>query len=114
MSAPNGSIYSIPYSARRVIKFDPVSKFMTYIGLDFGDDGCKWTGMAITDSGIIYCVPCNSDCAILKVDTNADTATELNRNLLPEQGSNIWISCAVALDGCIYCMPNKAREDRSE
>ena len=46
---------------------------------------------------------------ILKIDTNADTATELNVNLLPQQGYNMWEPCAIALDGCIYFMPHSAR-----
>ena len=45
---------------------------------------------------------------ILKIDTNADTATELNVNLLPQQGYNMWEPCAIALDGCIYFMPHSA------
>ena len=32
----NGCIYGIPLSARRVIKFNPVDKSITYIGPDFG------------------------------------------------------------------------------
>ena len=38
----------------------------------------------------------------------AETATELNVNLLPERGDDMWESCAAALDGCIYFMPADA------
>jgi len=82
---------------------------MTHIGPDFGD-GRKWSSGAITDNGIIYCTLEDSfDRGILKIDTNTDTVTELDANLLPEQGGCMWISCAVALDGCIYFMPTNAR-----
>ena len=53
----------------------------------------------MTGSGIIYCPPCNKDRGILKIDTNTDTATALNVNLLPERGYYMWESCALALDG---------------
>ena len=110
LAAPNGSIYGIPSSAGRVMKFDPVSKSIIYIGPDFGDAKyIKWKDGAITDSGIIYCVPRSSDRGILKIDTNTDNVTELDRNVLPEQGYYMWESCAAALDGCIYFMPINAR-----
>ena len=84
---------------------------MTEIGPDFnfGDnfgDRVKWDRGAITDSGIIYCPPVDSRRrGILKIDTNTDNVTELDRNLLPERGNDMWVSCAAALDGCIYFMP---------
>ena len=92
------------------MKFDPISKSINNVGPDLGENRYNWSRGAITDSGIIYFPPRNSSRGILKIDTNTDNVTELNRNLLPERGNaNLWISCAVALDGCIYCMPNKAR-----
>ena len=69
VSAPNGSIYAIPSSARRVMKFDPGSKSITNIGPDFGD-GEKWMRGAMTHSGVIYSTHCNR--GILKIDTNTD------------------------------------------
>ena len=114
LAAPNGSIYGIPCKARQVIKFNPVDKSMNYIGPsirpDFGGGWDKWYGGSITDNGIIYCPPQHRDRDILKIDTNTDTATELDsRNNRPEQGFEMWISCAAALDGCIYFMPCHAR-----
>ena len=109
MSAQNGSVYGIPYRARRVVKFNPVDNSMTLIGPDFGD-GHKWTRGAMTESGIIYCPPYNSlTNGILKIDTNTDNVTVLDINFLPEQDYYMWVSCAAALDGCIYFMPYMAR-----
>ena len=105
LAAPNGSLYGIPNSARRVLKFNSIDKSVSEIGPDFGDGGWKWSRGAITESGIIYCVPLQIDRGILKIDTNTDTVIELDFNLLPEQGDYRWRSCALALDGCIYCMP---------
>ena len=111
VAAPEGFIYGIPlcFGPGRVVKFDPVSKSMTRIGPYFRR-GNKWTNGAITDSGIIYCPPIHSNHhGILKIDTNTDTVTVLDANLLPERGGLMWKSCAVALDGCIYFMPRDAR-----
>ena len=85
-AAPNGSLYVIPDSARRVAKFNTVNKSMTHIGPDLGDDLVKWFRGSITDNGVIYSVPCNEHCGVLKIDTNTDNVAELDTNLLPEQG----------------------------
>ena len=69
--------------------------------------GFKWLSGAITDSGVIYCVP-DAHRGILKIDTNTDNVTELDINLLPEERGVMWRSRAVALDGCIYFMPSEA------
>ena len=103
----NGSLYGIPANARRVGKFNPIDKSMTHIGPDFGE-GKKWCKGAMADNGIIYCAPWDEDRGILKIDTNTDTATELDRNLIPQRGIDMWVSCALALDGCIYFMPYEA------
>ena len=99
MAAPNGSVYGIPYCAGRVAKFNPVNKSMTRIRPDFGDDGDgddydgdKWCRGAMSDTGIIYCPPCFEDYGVLKIDTKTNTATELDANLLPERGDDMWRS----------------------
>ena len=109
LAAPNGSLYGIPHYARRAVKFNPIDKSMTEIGPDFvGRD--KWYRGAITDSDIIYCPSSYSNHrGILKIDTNTDTVTVLDVDLLPEKGFLQWASCAAALDGCIYFMPYDAR-----
>ena len=89
----------------RVIKFDPVDNSITHIGPDFGS-GYKWYRGTMANIGVIYSPPWDEDCGILKIDTNTDTVTELDANLLPEQGGAcMCISCAAALDGCIYFVP---------
>ena len=52
----------------------------------------------MTDDGIIYCPPCNRLHGILKIDTNTDNVTELDRHFLPEQDVGVmgaFISCQV-------------------
>ena len=101
LAATNGSVYGIPVNARRVAKFNPVDKSITHIGPDFGGKW-KWSRGAITDSGVINCLPYDIR-DILKIDTNTDNVTKLNVNLLPERGEyymhQMWVSCAAALDG---------------
>ena len=38
----DGFFYGIPFSARRVVKFNPLDKSWTEIGPDFGEGGFKW------------------------------------------------------------------------
>ena len=110
MTAPNGSLYGIPHSSTsRVGKFNPIDKSMTHIGPYLGDDSdTMWYQGAMTENGVIYCPPGYDDRGILKIDTNTDTVTELDADLLPERGDWLWRSCALALDGCIYFMPSNA------
>ena len=64
----------------------------------------------MNDTGIIYCPPEGYRRGILKIDTNTDDVTELEVNLLPEEGDgDMWASCALAIDGCMYFMPALAR-----
>ena len=37
LAGVDGSIYGIPFNARRVVKFNPVNKSITHIGPDFGE-----------------------------------------------------------------------------
>ena len=113
----NGSLYGIPGGAG-VAKFNSLDKSIIEIGPDFVD-GCKWSKGAMTDSGVIYCPPCNiRHGSILKIDTNTDNVTELDVNIFPHKlrcviymsraftfDGCMWASCAAALDGCIYFMP---------
>ena len=96
MPGKNSYLYCIPFHARKVANFNPVNKSIICIGPDFGDDYIKWGRGVITDSGVIYCPPVIFDHGILKIDTNTDTVTELDANLLLEHCK--WESCAVALD----------------
>ena len=58
LAAPNGSLYGIPFAARRVSKFNPVDKSITAIGpVLLGGRQGKWRRGAISGSGIIYCPP---------------------------------------------------------
>ena len=106
----NGFIYGIPCNSRRVMKFYPMDKSFAYIGPDLGGgEWDTWVKGAMANNGVIYCLPANSYRGILKINTNTDNVTELDINFPERGGSNKWLSCDLALDGCIYFMPNNAR-----
>lgn len=104
----DGCIYGIPFRARKVLKFNPISGAIDFIGPDLGSDAWwKWRGGAMDSKGVIYCAPFNSD-SVLKIDTNNGDVSELDIEL-PEYGFGKWASGALALDGCIYFSPYEAR-----
>ena len=60
----------------------------------------------MTDSGVIYCPPDGNRGILLKIDTNPDNVTELDRNLLPEQGDkDMWTSSCdpLSMDASTSC-----------
>ena len=116
--------------ARRVIKINVTDKSMTHIGPDLGDSERKWWNGAMNDTGVIYCPPSYSERGILKIDTNTDTVTELDRCVYglpdwsnrivkydPINGSTSFVgrvygnigNGALGRDGCIYVITRTAR-----
>ncbi len=100
-------IYGVPYNSRRVVKFNPKTKAITFIGDDLGSSGWKWWGGVLDRKGCIYCIPYRSR-RILKIDSVRGT-TKLLDVVLPESGNWKWSSGVLAPDGCIYFMPYNAR-----
>ncbi len=68
----DGFFYGIPYSARRVVKFNPLDRSLKEIGPDLGEGEEKWLCGVLANTGNIYCAPFSSD-HILKIKTNDDT-----------------------------------------
>ncbi len=102
-------IYCIPHNARRVVKFDSVTKTLAEIGPDFGDGGYKWMSGALAASdGCIYCPPLRARC-ILRINTLNDEVEELQDVELPENCDWAWNSATVAYDNCLYAMPYNSR-----
>ena len=78
--------YGIPFSARRVVKFNPLDKSLTKIGPDLGEGEYKCKCGVRANNGRIYCAPWNSN-KILKIDTNDGTVETLDNVELPETGN---------------------------
>ena len=105
----NGFFYGIPFSARRVVKFNPLDKSLTEIGPDLGDREGKWICGVRATNGIIYCAPYCSE-HILQIDTIQDTVETLDNVGLPETGEYLWASGALASDNNIYYTPDSAHQ----
>ena len=104
----DGFFYGIPFSARRVVKFNPLDKSWTEIGPDFGEGGFKWKCGVRANNSCIYCAPYTVE-HILKINTNDGTVETLDDVELPERGFGLWASGALASDNHIYYMPYNAR-----
>jgi hypothetical protein len=104
----DGFVYLIPYTARRVGKFNPVDKSFTEIGPDLGGGVMKWRCGVLANTGSIYCAPHHAE-HILKINTIDGTVETLDDVELPEAGDDLWASGALAADNHIYYMPFKAR-----
>jgi hypothetical protein len=98
----NGFFYGIPYNARRVVKFNPLDRLFTEIGPDFGEGGYKWMCGVRSNTGSIYCAPCDATQHILKINTNDGTVETFDDVALPETGIYLWESGALAADNSIY------------
>lgn len=103
--ASNGCIYTIPYNATRVLKFDPSDNSSHMIGNELGDDKGKWC-CGVLGNGFIYGIPFSSH-RILKIDLTHHTTSFVGCDL--GNGVLKWMSGAIANDGCMYCMPLSAR-----
>jgi hypothetical protein len=98
---PNEMIYSIPYSATTVGKFDT----STQTGSTFGSLGSvsfKYKGGALSTNGSIYACPYKAD-DVLKIDTSDDSTTLITAGVPTEDYK--YTGAARGLNGSIYCIP---------
>ena len=112
VAGANGCIYGIPSNARRVMKFNPTDDSLKEIGPDLGYGTKIWESGVLAGNGRIYCIPCNfrHNNGVLKIDTVNEIVTIINVEEPPETALGAsWAPGALALDGCIYCMPLSAR-----
>lgn len=58
-SSATGCIYAIPANANRVMKFNPYTDEVTFIGSDYGEGKQKWYGGIEGSDGCIYGIPHN-------------------------------------------------------
>jgi hypothetical protein len=101
VAAPNGMIYTIPYSGISVLKIDPANDTAVSIGNLTGT--AKWCGGILAPNGIIYGIPYTST-TVLKIDTTTDIVTTFGSLT----GSNKWVGGVVTLNGTAYCAPHSS------
>jgi hypothetical protein len=103
VSHPNGKIYFIPGTARRVIELDPATNTLTEIGSDFGTTSTvRWQGGILHDDGCIYCGPRN-DTQVLKIDPSTGNTTRIGTTYA---GVDKFWGGVLAPNGFIYFVPS--------
>ena len=99
-------IYWPPYSARRILKYDPHTNQTSHAGDDFGDTLSKWFGGCLAADGVIYCIPDHTN-RILSIDPWKEYTSSLE-NIMIERPEQL---------GCIFYpsddMPTETNFDRA-
>ena len=115
--APNGKLYSSPFTASKVLRIDPATNTTELIGDVLEPSGnMRWSGIALASDGKLYCSPNNAS-RVLRIDPATD-ATELIGDDLSAHGADssrahippghMWSGIAAAADGKLYCSPKAA------
>ena len=99
----DGCIYCIPQAAERVLKIDPRTDEMTFIGPDFPGVN-KWYGGLLLRDGGIYGI-CQNARGILRIDPKTQECTV--HGDFPE-GHYKWHGAVKHTDGNLYCTPAHA------
>jgi hypothetical protein len=74
-------IYWSPYSANRVLKFDPeTQQLLSLVGDDPGPGFEKWKGGALASDGVIYCIPYCAATQVLAIDPFKEISMTLRNN----------------------------------
>ena len=76
----DGCIYWAPSHANRVLKYDPRANNTFYVGNDLGNRRYKWSGGAVTSTGVICCTPWNAN-RVLIIDPFEDFIARLYANM---------------------------------
>ena len=114
----DGMIYAIPGFARRVLRIDPSTGAVEYVGPDFSNAPFKWLrSVQCPRTGAIYGLPCHHD-AVLKIVPSRVVgpdgtfgAPAVSLVGLGACGTGEWKYHGGVLspdDGCFYCIPQFA------
>ena len=70
--APNGKLYSSPFTASKVLRIDPATDTTELIGDVLEPSGnMRWSGIALASDGKLYCSPHNAS-RVLRIDPATD------------------------------------------
>jgi isopenicillin N synthase-like dioxygenase len=105
VSNHDGCIYCIPQCAERVLKIDPKTDEMTFIGPAFPGVN-KWSEGLLLNDGGIYGV-CQNARGILRIDPETQQCT-VNGEI--SEGHCKWHGAVKHTDGNIYCIPSNAEQ----
>jgi hypothetical protein len=104
----DGRIYAIPGFARKVLRINPATGAVEYVGPEFPGE-YKWL-RAVKDpkTGALYGLPCHADTVLKIVPGDVPEITEVG---IGQCGTGLWKWHGGVLspfDGCIYCIPQFA------
>jgi hypothetical protein len=104
----DGCIYAIPGFARRVLRIDPATGAVEYVGPEFPGP-YKWLrAVKCPKTGAIYGLPCHADTVLKIVPGKVPVVTLVGAG---QCGTGLWKWHGGVLsphDGCIYCIPQFA------
>jgi streptogramin lyase len=103
VSAIDGCIYAVPCNHPQVLKLDPITDEISFIGRPDSQPQ-KYYGGVEAPNGLIYGIPNCAD-SVLCIDPRTGE-TENFGKLSPEPFK--WHGAALGLDQCIYCIPSHA------
>mmetsp|Transcript_25484 Transcript_25484/g.37646 ORF Transcript_25484/g.37646 Transcript_25484/m.37646 type:complete len:531 (+) Transcript_25484:222-1814(+) len=98
ISPIDNCIYAIPQRAHRVLKIDPKTETISFVGPDFPGK-CKWYGGVLGTDNAIYGVPHNAS-GVLRITPNSVTVHGDFGS-----GSHKWHGGSAAGNGVIVCVP---------
>lgn len=100
----DGFIYGIPHNDNRIIKYDPVTEVISFLG-ELEDELFECHGGAVGRDGNIYALMGAG--RILKIDIElcAFSFNYLTSTLLKEGETFGWTNAIAGKDGCIYWVP---------
>jgi len=101
----DGKVYGIPGHAKRVLKIDPDSDEVSFIGDEYRGK-YKWLRGVLASDGCVYGIPCHAD-RVLKIDPKTQEVTTFGG---PFPGNWKWHGGVLAADGCIYAIPQMAEQ----
>eukprot|EP00756_Hemistasia_phaeocysticola_P029102 Hpha_TRINITY_DN16209_c1_g9::TRINITY_DN16209_c1_g9_i1::g.13932::m.13932 len=103
--APNGKMYSCPYSNNFVLVIDPATDTVSFIDSTRTGGTFKWGGIGLGPNGKMYCAP-DWDPSILVIDTATDTVSFItSTNWAVPVGNSEWGAIAAGPNGKMYAAP---------
>jgi lysophospholipase L1-like esterase/streptogramin lyase len=103
VSAANGKLYCVPYSATTVLIIDPAADTAEQTSITGLTGSTKYFGGALAPNGKIYCAPFSAANVLVIDPADNTTAT-----IAVTAGSDKFVGAILAPNGKIYCVPYAA------
>ena len=101
----DGCVYEIPFTSKRILKYDPINDIASHVGEEFDKYfHCNNAG-ALGRDGCIYAL--TKDGRVLKIDTTSNVHYFVG-NITDSDHygqANGWGNAILGIDGCIHWLP---------